>query len=144
MTWRTASGLRGRRAGLSLVELIVSVGILGLVVGFILQLVPLSHVANRKAWAVATASDVARVQMESMRAAAFSSFDTLPASLGPTTETHGGTAFTWTVSSGPYRGSSSLKLVTVSVSWHQTTGDQRLVAQGLVARQQLPQGTPTP
>ncbi len=114
-------------------EFVVSVGILGLVIGFMVELIPFSHVANHRAWDSEAAQSLARTQMATMRA---TDFDKL-ASQAPVQQTVENTAYTTTVTVAPYGSYPSLKEVTVLVQWHQNGGDRQLVLRTLLSRSKV-------
>jgi len=89
----------------------VAFGVLVPIVVVAVGIFPFAHVLNRQAWDTSAAFDIARTEIEQLRATAF---DDLPAS-GSFTEEHRGTVFTCTAT--VTKKNSLLKKVTVKVTW---------------------------
>ncbi len=126
-------GERGRRpGGVSLVEFIFAVSILGMVLGIMLHLVPFSHIANRRVYNLNCAREVANSQLEYWRGYPF---DNLPVGTPQAgVVSRNGTDYAYTVNIVQYASKDFLRLVNVQVHWTENGGPRQFATQTLVAK----------
>lgn len=86
-------------------------GVLVPIVVVAVGIFPFAHVLNRRAWDMSAAYDIARTELEQLRA---TDFDELPSSR-TATEEHRGTVFTCTTTVTTQN--SLLKKISVTVTW---------------------------